>query len=337
MIYFTADLHFGHNNILKLCNRPFKSIDEMDETLINNWNNKVKNNDTVYILGDLIWERCDPLKYLDKLHGKKVLIMGNHDKKWILNLYKKLNLNKDVDFKKLIELGYFQNISSYYEDSFYNHTITFCHYPMIEWKSSRKLGSKKLGFLIHGHIHNNYKDEYKFLFRSFNTLNAGVDINNYSPVNFDELIKNNEIYKLSKIEDPLDKALFLADKYHYGQVDKAGIPYIEHPKFVSSCVNTLEEKIVALLHDILEDTNIDLKILEDNFSNDIVNAIKTMTHKNEESYFEYIERIKLNPIAKQVKIADLNHNMDLSRLKKITPNDLERVEKYNKALEILKK
>lgn len=79
MVYFTADLHLGHNNIIKTCNRPFSSVDEMDDILIENWNKKVKGNDTVYIVGDLIWKGIDPKPYLDRLKGKKILVRGNHD------------------------------------------------------------------------------------------------------------------------------------------------------------------------------------------------------------------------------------------------------------------
>jgi len=84
MIYFTSDLHLGHSNIIHLCNRPFCSTEEMDAALIANWNQKVHRNDTVYILGDLMFRnQKPPEEYLKQLKGKKHLIIGNHDRTWL--------------------------------------------------------------------------------------------------------------------------------------------------------------------------------------------------------------------------------------------------------------
>ncbi|HBL49503.1 MAG TPA: hypothetical protein DDZ65_04575 [Firmicutes bacterium] len=81
LIYFTADQHFGHANIIKHCNRPFDSVEEMDEYLLTQWNNRVGTNDTVYILGDLFFRNAVSAdEYLSRMHGKKHLIKGNHDK-----------------------------------------------------------------------------------------------------------------------------------------------------------------------------------------------------------------------------------------------------------------
>ncbi len=94
--------------------------------------------------------------------------------------------------------------------------------------------------------------------------------------------------------------------------------------------------IVALLHDVIEDTNVTIKdIILLCFDNDIINATETLTHNRNDDYMTYINKIKNNPLAKTVKIADLKHNSDLSRLKKITDKDLLRVKKYEKALCIL--
>ena len=91
MIYFTADHHFGHQNIIKHCNRPFGSVEEMDEELIMLWNKSVREKDIVYILGDLLFRNATSSEeYLEKLNGKKYLIVGNHDKYWM----KKIDLSK---------------------------------------------------------------------------------------------------------------------------------------------------------------------------------------------------------------------------------------------------
>ena len=184
MIYFTSDLHLGHDNIIKLCNRPFDSVEEMDETIISNWNKRVKKNDTVYVVGDFIWKESDLSKYLSRLSGKKILIVGNHDK-WA---------------KKSQYSTCFEKITNYEEVSLNNHQITLCHYPMVEWKNSRKEGTSRLGYLIYGHIHNNIRPEYKLLFETPNALNAGVDINNFEPVTFDELVNNNEQFLKSALK-----------------------------------------------------------------------------------------------------------------------------------------
>lgn len=180
MIYFTADLHLGHKRIIQMTNRPFPTVEEMDATLITNWNKKVKANDTVYIIGDLIYKSQSPEKYLRQLKGKKVLIRGNHDEGWL----RLLAANK-----------YFSNITPLLEISLFDRMITLCHYPMLEWRNSRKSG-KKLGYLIHGHIHNRLDTKYDLLFNNSNALNAGVDINNFEPVTFEELIANNEKFKI---------------------------------------------------------------------------------------------------------------------------------------------
>lgn len=321
MEYFIADLHFGHANIIELCNRPFASISDMDEAFIASWNAKVKKKaDTVYIVGDLIWEKSNPLQYLQRLNGRKVLITGNHDKKWL---------------DKFDCAEFFEEITPYLEIRSNNVDITLCHYPMVEWKNSRKIGSKKLGYLIHGHIHNRYRDEYNALFKTPHALNAGADINGFVPVTLNELISNNENHKLENLPSTIDKAEFLASKYHLYQTDKAGRPYVEHPRAVAKSLTDEDCKITALLHDIVEDTNIDIDLLKGTFSEKIVNAILSMTHVAGEDYFEYVERVCKNSIARQVKRYDLIHNMDLTRLKTVTETDLQRVEKYKKALSIL--
>lgn len=166
-------------------------------------------------------------------------------------------------------------------------------------------------------------------------LNAGADINGFVPVSFEELIKNDESYKLSRLSSLVDKAEFLASKYHLYQLDKAGKPYIEHPRAVARQLIDEECKITAFLHDIVVDTDINIKLLRENFSESVVSAILAMTHKDDEDYFTYVKRVSKNPIARQVKRSDLTHNMNLGRLKKVTEKDLQRIEKYKKAMTIL--
>ena len=135
------------------------------------------------------------------------------------------------------------------------------------------------------------------------------------------------------IMNKYELALKIATEAHKGQVDKAGIPYINHPLTVASFVDTEEEKIVALLHDTIEDTNItEQDLIDYGFPNEIVEAVKLLTHNKNVPYMDYVAKIKDNELARKVKIADLTHNSDLSRLKEITEKDKKRYEKYQKAL-----
>ena len=134
----------------------------------------------------------------------------------------------------------------------------------------------------------------------------------------------------------LDRAIELAKQHHEGQTDKAGKPYIEHPLRVMNQVESEEEKIVAVLHDIVEDTDISLDDLRnEGFSEEVVSAVECLTKQDGENYDSYIERISFNPLAVKIKLADLEDNRDLTRLPEVTDKDLKRIEKYDKALEKL--
>lgn len=123
---------------------------------------------------------------------------------------------------------------------------------------------------------------------------------------------------------------------HREQVDKCGIPYPFHPFHVAESMTDEKTTCVALLHDILEDTDTTKEELIDlGFPNDVVEAVCMMTHEDSVPYMDYVRQIKTNPIARAVKISDLTHNSDLSRLSTVSEKDLERVKKYREALKIL--
>lgn len=128
-------------------------------------------------------------------------------------------------------------------------------------------------------------------------------------------------------------ALNLVHEKHFGQFDKGGVVYVCHPLHVSRQVEQTEELIcVALLHDIVEDTDVTIQTLIDlGFDQTIVDAIDAITKRKGESYADYLDRVKKNDLARKVKLEDLLHNMDLSRLSTITSKDLDRTEKYIKA------
>ena len=135
------------------------------------------------------------------------------------------------------------------------------------------------------------------------------------------------------------KAFEVARKAHAGQFDKGGVEYINHPLTVASNVGEdVSAIIVALLHDVAEDT---AKTLDDlrteiPLTTEELQALKLLTHDDSTPYLEYVEQISKDKLAAKVKAADLNHNSDLSRLKNPAAKDLERVEKYRRALEILR-
>lgn len=155
-------------------------------------------------------------------------------------------------------------------------------------------------------------------------------------------LENTELYdeyvELTEEEYFLELAKQLAKEYHKGQVDKAGVDYFSgHVMSVVNGVNTVEEKIVAYLHDTLEDTNLsylDLMVL--GFSDKVINGVIFITKDKKESYEDYLKHVKSHELSRAVKLSDLTNNMDLSRLKEITEVDKKRLEKYKKAYKYLK-
>ena len=137
-------------------------------------------------------------------------------------------------------------------------------------------------------------------------------------------------------QELLERALEIATKAHKGQVDKSGAVYIFHPIRVAELCTTEEEKIVALLHDTIEDTSVTAEyLLEQGFPRTIVDAVLGVTRRDDETYEEFVRRASLNPISKQVKIHDLEDNMDIRRLSEVTEKDLARLNKYLRAYKYL--
>ena len=130
------------------------------------------------------------------------------------------------------------------------------------------------------------------------------------------------------------KAFFIAKKAHKNQFDKANKPYIFHPIRVSLNAKGYSPKVLALVHDVIEDSNYKMEDL--NFLNaEEKLALSLLTHKKGQDYFDYIRQIKKNSLARQVKLAELKDNMNLNRLNEISDEDLKRLDKYKKAKEIL--
>ena len=133
------------------------------------------------------------------------------------------------------------------------------------------------------------------------------------------------------------KALCIAYKAHEVQVDKTGIPYIFHPFHLAESMTDENYTIVALLHDVIEDTDWTIDDLEkEGFNEDILTALKLMTHNPAEPYMDYISRLSTCPVARQVKLADLYHNSDQTRVENPDEKMLKRWEKYDRDIQLLK-
>ena len=174
MIYYTSDLHLNHKNIIRLCNRPFQSVEEMNDTLVRNWNNKVKPTDEVYFLGDFCWgkdtanDRYEIVKYLNRLNGRKYFITGNHD----YNFGKR----QSVD-------GYCEWVRNYAEIRDNGRNVVLFHYPIEDWD-----GKYRGSYHLFGHIHNNTPELNTKIPNRFNVC---VDVNDFEPKTLDELIERN--------------------------------------------------------------------------------------------------------------------------------------------------
>lgn len=135
----------------------------------------------------------------------------------------------------------------------------------------------------------------------------------------------------------IKQAMKIAYKAHDGQYDKNGYPYIHHPFHLAEQMETEEEIIVALLHDVIEDSKISIKELKEaGFSKEVITAIELLTKPSDANYFNYIRKISTNELAKKVKLADLLHNRDLSRFDKVTEKEWERNKKYQRAYNLLR-
>lgn len=130
----------------------------------------------------------------------------------------------------------------------------------------------------------------------------------------------------------LSEAITFAATFHAGQVDKAGEPYILHPLRVMLSCKSEDERIAAVLHDVVEDCDVGLDRIGWCFGNIIADAVDCLTRRKGEDYTAFIGRCGANPIARVVKMADLRDNMDLSRMPEVTAKDMERYNKYGVAL-----
>jgi calcineurin-like phosphoesterase family protein len=160
MEYFSSDRHFNHNRMATM--RGFSSVEEMNETIIENHNKVVKENDIIYELGDFCF-RGNPIEFLNRLNGHFYFVRGNHDQ-------------KKIDFYKVQHW-----VDGYYDIQLHGEKITLCHYPMISWNCSHYNSIQ-----IHGHHHNATIIQEKFPGRR---MNVSMEATNFTPVSFYEMIE----------------------------------------------------------------------------------------------------------------------------------------------------
>ena len=176
MNLYIGDIHFGHKSVIQFDNRPFADVEAMDRVLIERWNKHVQAKDNVYIIGDFAYRNQMPEEwYLDRLKGKKHLIIGNHDNRLLKN-------------EKA--MAYFESVEKMKHVSDTGKQICLCHFPLAEWNNMYR-GA----YHIYGHIHIDRGATWQFMKTRERALNAGCMINNYMPVSFQELIINNEAFK----------------------------------------------------------------------------------------------------------------------------------------------
>lgn len=163
LAFFTADPHFFHESIINLCNRPFKNAHEMNETMIANWNAVVPPIGTVFILGDMFWKTGnikDLTTVMNRLHGNKILVKGNHD------------LLSDSEYEKL---G-FTGVYNYLELTIEKQKLACFHYPILEWA-----GFYKGSWHLYGHVHGRGNHFSK------RVLDVGMDCNYFTPLRWNEI------------------------------------------------------------------------------------------------------------------------------------------------------
>lgn len=162
---------------------------------------------------------------------------------------------------------------------------------------------------------------------------AGLNYIDLWKIPRDVVQQNEPEYYEWRTSELLRRAIDIAKEAHKGQVDKAGNEYIDHPLRVMIAVHSVSEKIVGVLHDVIEDTDWTFERLEaEGFTTEIIEALKCVTKLSEdEPYDAFIERVKTNPLAVAVKIKDLADNMDIRRLNELTEKDFKRLQKYHRA------
>lgn len=181
MIWFTADHHFGHDNIIKYCHRPFDDVGAMDRFLVQAWNEVVAPTDTVYHLGDLSYKGANSQEYIKQLNGRKEIVLGNHD------IANREGCEIDLSEFDAVHQGY----AELHLDGVH---IILCHYPLQTWHDMNKKSIH-----LHGHCHGK-------LTKKTRRLDVGVDSHDYRPWSLSEVFQ--ELKVVPKKVEPVQIGLF---------------------------------------------------------------------------------------------------------------------------------
>ena len=174
--WFTADLHIGHRNIITYCNRPFTGVDEMNRALVDNWNEVVAEDDTVWVLGDFAMGKIDEsLRYAARLNGYKILVAGNHDRCWFGH-----GERADGWVDRYLHAGFDEIVQGTTEVEIAGHTVTLCHFPFHgdshdEDRFDEFRPADEGQWLLHGHVHQTWA-------RNERMINVGVDVADLRPI-----------------------------------------------------------------------------------------------------------------------------------------------------------
>lgn len=194
-VFFTSDTHFNHKKIIEYCNRPFKSLEEMDEILIKHWNKVVGKDDYVFHLGDFVFGGSNTWKdVLSRLNGHIILIKGNHDYQNFRESY----------------YSYFEHVADQMLIFIDDQPLLLNHYPILTYPKQYRT---KEVIQLHGHVHSSNKmtgtDNYRYALHSLKQYDVGVDNNDYYPVSYSEIINNiNERIKNYSLIDRLKQVYY---------------------------------------------------------------------------------------------------------------------------------
>lgn len=163
--FLTSDLHFGHANIIRYCNRPFSNVEEMDNGLIENWNAVVTPTDQVFVLGDMFFcSETRAAQILNRLNGKIALIPGNHDDQ----------IMKSASFSA----RFWKILPALHMERRNGQDVSMSHYPMLSWRNA-----SRGAFMLHGHVHSSVAHDSKI-----RRYDVGVDANGFTPVHWDHIV-----------------------------------------------------------------------------------------------------------------------------------------------------
>jgi calcineurin-like phosphoesterase family protein len=181
--WFTADLHLGHHNIIDYCNRPFPDVDAMNDALIERWNDTVADDDTVWVVGDFaLGKIADTLPLVATLHGRKILVAGNHDRCWAGH-----GRRADGWTERYLDAGFDEVRQGSTRLDIDGATVVVCHFPYRgdSQRRDRYVEHRPIDrgdWLLHGHVHDRWSQNGRM-------VNIGVDAAGFRPINIETIVR----------------------------------------------------------------------------------------------------------------------------------------------------